>query len=161
MLREVGLTRKALVKYRKQVPHQQSLNVLNLRPVGEAALREFGRRLASARKLKGFKQLTLASLLGLSRTSISNIERGEQRISLELAYQAAYVLGVSLQTLLPTLEDVAPSLSTPQTGRVHTASDELPLVAAAEEETLRMIQQLQSGQARRLSAAKTRKRRKV
>jgi transcriptional regulator with XRE-family HTH domain len=155
------LTCKELCQYRKQVPPQDFINASDLRAIGEAALGEFGRRLASARKLKGFKQLTLASLLGLSRTSISNIERGEQRISLDLAYQAACVLGVSLQTLLPTLEDVAPSPSTRQSGRVHTAPDELPLVPAAEEETLKMIQQLQNGQAKRLSAAKTRKERKV
>jgi transcriptional regulator with XRE-family HTH domain len=105
-------------------------------------LREFGPRLAVARKRKGLKQLALGRCLGLSRTSISNIERGEQRISLEFAYQAAFVLEVSLQDLLPTLEEVEPSQDIGHGVRVHTASDEIPLVYAAEEETLKMIEEL-------------------
>ncbi len=115
-------------------------------------LREFGPRLAVARKRKGLKQLALGSCLGLSRTSISNIERGEQRISLEFAYQAAFVLGVSLQDLLPTLEEVGPSQGSGHGVRVRTASDETPLVRAAEEEALKMIEKLQKRSGKKVGA---------
>lgn len=110
-----------------------------VREIGSLALREFGRRLSKVRREKGWKQVTLGNRLGLSRTSISNIERGDQRVSLELAYQAALILGVSLERLLPTLEEIAPSPGM----RVSTASD-APLVPAAEEEALRLVLEVQS-----------------
>jgi len=120
-------------------------------------LKEFGRRLSEVRKGKKLKQLALSRRLGLSRTSISNIERGEQRISLELAYHVAYVLEVSLQELLPTLEEVMPSKGIGRGVRVHTASDEVPLVHAAEEEALKLIEELRKRRGRGLSTDRTKK----
>jgi transcriptional regulator with XRE-family HTH domain len=143
-----------LFRYRKEVPRKGPPTTADLQRLGDLVQREFGRRLGELRKGKGLKQLAFGRQLGLSRTSISNIERGEQRVFLELAYQAAYLLGVSPQALLPTLEDVAvPAEGT----KVHTASDELPLVPATEKETLKLVQELQKHQKKRLAASKARK----
>jgi DNA-binding XRE family transcriptional regulator len=90
-------------RYRKEVPRKGPPTTADLQRIGDLAQREFGRRLGKLRKRKGQKQLALGHQLGLSRTSISNIERGEQRVSLELVYQVAHLLGVSPQELLPTL----------------------------------------------------------
>jgi transcriptional regulator with XRE-family HTH domain len=106
--------------------------------IGALVQREFGGRLKRVRREKGMKQMTLGNRLGLSRTSISNIERGDQRVALELAYQVAHILGVSLRELLPTLEEVTPSEGT----RVLTASDR-PLVSGAEEEVLKVVFEVQ------------------
>lgn len=126
------------------MPGRSTPKNFDLAEVGERAQREFGKRLSKARRNKGLKQMTLGRHLGLSRTSISNIERGDQRVSLELVYQAALCLGVSLEELLPALEEVVE----PMGARVRTASD-VPLVPAAEEEALKLVQELQKDRLRR------------
>jgi transcriptional regulator with XRE-family HTH domain len=54
------------------------------------------------------KQQTLAADLHITRTSVSNIERGRHRIFLDQVYIAAHSLGVPLEDLLPLLSDVFP-----------------------------------------------------
>lgn len=49
-------------------------------------------------------QETLARHLNLSRTTIINIEKGRQRLSLEHAWLAAQVLKISVDDLLPHQE---------------------------------------------------------
>lgn len=66
----------------------------------------FGERLKRARK--GMKQQTLAADLRITRTSVSNIERGRHRIFLDQVYVAAHSLGVSVEALLPSLLEVFP-----------------------------------------------------
>lgn len=62
---------------------------------------EFGRRLAAVRKSKRLSQENLGVLVGLSRTSITNIERGRQCIQLHQLYQFASALRTDLDQLLP------------------------------------------------------------
>jgi transcriptional regulator with XRE-family HTH domain len=62
---------------------------------------EFGRLLGKAREEAEMTQAELARRLHLKRTSISNIECGRQRPTLELLYGAALVLGKSPADLLP------------------------------------------------------------
>lgn len=117
--------------------------------IGSRAQSEFGRRLAEARQRKGVKQLTLAGRLGLSRTSISNVERGDQRVSLDFVYQAAHVLGVSLEELLPALEEVV----TPVVG-VRTASD-ASIGSKVAEEALRAVLERQTRRGKSNSVSKS------
>lgn len=49
-------------------------------------------------------QETLSRHLNLSRTTIINIEKGRQRLSLEHAWLAAKVLGIPIEDLLPSTE---------------------------------------------------------
>src|SRR5438445_9241902 len=65
----------------------------------------FGKRLRSQRKGRR-SQDALAEYLDVSRTSVSNIERGRHRVFLDQAYLAARALGVTLNDLLPTLDEV-------------------------------------------------------
>lgn len=60
-----------------------------------------GERVRLQRKKVGMDQETLSRHLNLSRTTIINIEKGRQRLSLEHAWLAAQVLGISIEDLLP------------------------------------------------------------
>ena len=67
----------------------------------EAFYVELGRRIASSRKEKKFTQSRLADLVGLSRTSITNIELGRQQVAVHLLVDLAIQLDVSLGELVP------------------------------------------------------------
>lgn len=68
--------------------------------------REFGRLLKAARAER-MGQTSFAQRMGVSRTTISNIERGAQRVFLDQLYRAAEILGISMTDLLPDQSRVA------------------------------------------------------
>ena len=68
--------------------------------------RDFGSRLRARRRKLGLTQESLGEHVGLSRTSITNIERGEQRILLHQLYSFADKLKVSPEKLLPDLSSL-------------------------------------------------------
>lgn len=91
--------------------------------------KEFGRGLKAARR-DGKPKLTqqqLADRVGLSRTSITNIESGRQQVALHQVYLLASALGRQPAELLPVLsaaaleatlpEDVLASLRDDEAGR--------------------------------------------
>ena len=57
---------------------------------------QLGLNIAYYRKLKGFTQIRLAEIVGISRTHMSNIEAPgiEKSVSLEVLFDIAEVLGV-------------------------------------------------------------------
>lgn len=63
--------------------------------------KEFGRRLRHARKAAELTQDAVSERVGLSRTSITNIEKGRQRIPLHALFLLASAVGVSPAALLP------------------------------------------------------------
>jgi len=67
-----------------------------------------GRRIRNIRlqRIPKLTQATLASLLRVERTSITNIEKGTQRPPLALLYRVSVELGVSLADVLPSTEEV-------------------------------------------------------
>lgn len=70
---------------------------------------EFGQRLRNARKAVQLTQDALAERVGLSRTSITNIEQGRQHISLHKAYLLASAVGIRTSQLLPDEKSEAPN----------------------------------------------------
>jgi len=62
---------------------------------------EIGKRIREAREKKGLTQQELGDLVDLTRTSITNIERGKQKIQIDGLYRFAYSLGVSAFDFLP------------------------------------------------------------
>lgn len=64
---------------------------------------KFGKRLQQVRKEKGFTQETLADAIGIHRTYIGIIERGEQSVSLDNVYRIAKVMKIKLSELFENL----------------------------------------------------------
>ncbi len=64
--------------------------------------REFGRLLKARRKDAQLTQDDVANKVGLVRTSITNIERGRQQVSLHTLYALADAVGVAPQELMPS-----------------------------------------------------------
>jgi transcriptional regulator with XRE-family HTH domain len=73
----------------------------------EPIYRDFGRRLRRARKQATLTQDRLAQRVGLTRTSITNIEQGTQHVGLHLLYQLAKAVGLAPVELLPDESTVA------------------------------------------------------
>jgi transcriptional regulator with XRE-family HTH domain len=93
--------------------------------------RQFGQLLAQVRRKKGKSQEFLADELGLSRTSITNIEKGRQPIQLHSLYRIARLLGVELKELLPSpqvfdLQRPAEKLSVSRSEWLETMNVTLP-----------------------------------
>ncbi|MBZ5687066.1 MAG: helix-turn-helix domain-containing protein [Acidobacteriia bacterium] len=62
----------------------------------------FGKLLAEMRRKRGISQEMLADELGLSRTSITNIEKGRQPVQLHTLYLIARLLSIDIKELLPS-----------------------------------------------------------
>lgn len=60
-----------------------------------------GKSIRSARTQKGISQDKLAKAVRLTRTSITNIEKGRQRILLDTLWQISSILEVTVMDLLP------------------------------------------------------------
>jgi transcriptional regulator with XRE-family HTH domain len=67
----------------------------------EDLYREFGRLLREARRAAGLSQTTVATNVGLNRTSIANIESGRQRFPFHMLYRLSAALGVAPASILP------------------------------------------------------------
>ena len=63
--------------------------------------RELGRRLRAARRDAELTQAVLAERVGVSRTSITNVEQGNQHVPIHVLYELARAVGVSPASLLP------------------------------------------------------------
>lgn len=92
--------------------------------------KEFGQLLRESRKTAKLTQSQVAERVGLTRTSITNIERGSQHISLHQLFLLASAVGVSPVALLPdqeaALEELLPkralrALSDDEEGRAFAA----------------------------------------
>lgn len=63
------------------------------------------RRLREAQDPR-MSQADLARLLDLKRTSVTNIERGNQKLTLETIYRICERFGLQVQEILPPVSDV-------------------------------------------------------
>ena len=62
--------------------------------------KEIGRRIREARKAKNVTQSELAEAIGLTRTSVTNIEKGRQKLLVHSLFEIAAALKVSLGHLI-------------------------------------------------------------
>lgn len=75
-----------------------------------------GRKIKEVRERVGLTQASLAEASSLSRTSITNIEKGRQHLPLHTLYVIAQALGVKVADLLPETKgsaDIAPADNLP------------------------------------------------
>src|SRR4051812_27261478 len=68
--------------------------------------RSIGQRIREQRDRRSMTQADLAQAISLTRTSITNIEKGRQKLMIHTLFEVARVLGVSPQTLLPDPEQL-------------------------------------------------------
>jgi len=67
----------------------------------ELIYKEFGKLIKKSRTAANLTQAGLAKRVGLSRTSITNIEKGRQHINLHMLYVLSDSIGVRPSDLLP------------------------------------------------------------
>ena len=70
----------------------------------DSPLVEFGRRIRSLRRSKGWSQERLALEAGLDRTYVGGIERGERNVSLKNITRLAEALGAHPSALFQDFE---------------------------------------------------------
>jgi transcriptional regulator with XRE-family HTH domain len=70
----------------------------------EQVYRTVGERIRDERKRQNITQDELALQVGLTRTSITNMEKGRQKLLLHTLIQIANILGIPPARLLPTFE---------------------------------------------------------
>lgn len=71
---------------------------------------EFGRRLRAARRKAKLTQEELAARVGMSRPSLANVERGNQRVALHQFAELAAAVGAAPIDLLPARAGLADRL---------------------------------------------------
>jgi transcriptional regulator with XRE-family HTH domain len=72
----------------------------------ERLYRLLGERLRKLRKRAGTTQAELAAQVGLERTSITNIEKGTQKVPLHVLFRLCEVFRVQLSELVPPVSEV-------------------------------------------------------
>jgi transcriptional regulator with XRE-family HTH domain len=82
---------------------------------------QLGNAIAKTREKRKMTQEQLAEKLSLSRTSITNIERGRQHIQLHALYQLAECLDAEIYDLLPARKSL---LAAPTSKLVAVSDDE-------------------------------------
>jgi transcriptional regulator with XRE-family HTH domain len=98
--------------------------------------RAFGRRIAKRRHERGLSQEQLAGLIGLARTSVTNIEAGRQNVVAYTVHLLARHLEISADQLLSvsgpaTTPAIFPDITNPAEraflGRALASSEEEPM----------------------------------
>jgi transcriptional regulator with XRE-family HTH domain len=84
--------------------------------------REFGALLRDSRRKAGLTQAQVADRVGLSRTSITNIEKGRQHVLLHQVFLLASAVGISPSALLPQAQAVLEELLPPRV--LHALPDD-------------------------------------
>ena len=65
---------------------------------------DIGNRIRERREELGLTQQALASMVELSRTSITNIEQGRQKLLVNTLFDVAGALEISIEDLLPKVD---------------------------------------------------------
>src|ERR1700710_3129159 len=78
------------------------------RPDPQRVYRALGERIRNERLKRNITQDELASRVGLTRTSITNVEKGRQRLLVHTLVQIADSLGTQPASLLVTFEKETP-----------------------------------------------------
>lgn len=69
--------------------------------------KEVGRLVQKSRKARGMTQEILASRIGLTRTSVTNIEQGQQKFLLHTLIDIAQALHIAPASLLPEIYETS------------------------------------------------------
>lgn len=93
--------------------------------IDERALYQYiGKQLKARRQAAGLTQQRLADRLEMTRTSITNIEHGRQRLPLHLLYRLCLTLEIDTSSVLPSIGTVTHSAPEPPAVPAHM--EEMP-----------------------------------
>ena len=94
-------------KCQDELTWRSECDLIYLMPVDEDSLYELiGQRLKQKRARAGLTQSDLGIKVNLSRTSIANIEAGQQNAPLHVIYDICMNLQIQPQELLPSLDEM-------------------------------------------------------
>ena len=82
---------------------------------------KLGQKIRDIREHRNLKQETLASHVGFTRISISNIETGKQKVQLHTLVELATYLKVSVEDLLPSIDVIKKELSSRFENKISNA----------------------------------------
>lgn len=100
---------------------------------------ELGRRIRSARLEYGLTQAQLAERVSLTRTSLTNIERGKQKLLAHTLYEIATALEVEPAVLLPGL-DLSSLSSQPKVSLAEQLESDMPAeLSSVERDWIRAV----------------------
>lgn len=80
----------------------------------DSLYKEIGRRIKEFREERGITQQEISDNIHLSRTSITNIEAGRQKIQIHILYQIATLLKVEPNQLLPNINFFVEEIELPE-----------------------------------------------
>lgn len=78
----------------------------------EVLYNTLGNRIKTIRESRNMTQSSLAEEVGLGRSSMSNIEKGNQQPPLHVLYKICEVLNTEIHLLLPTYSQIVEKTST-------------------------------------------------
>ncbi len=106
----------------------------NAAQFAETVNKLFGEKLARARRVRNITQGKLAELVGVSRVTIANLERGRQNIQLHQVFTFGSALNVPASELIPTVPELpSTSSSSPDTLFLEIARARLNTVAGGDQ----------------------------
>ena len=105
---EIEATEQRLADLREQLRREKMRAAIDRARAEPGGLlyTAIGLRVRSARNRAELTQEDLGKAVGVLRTSITNIEKGRQRLPIDLLFDIADALGVQAAALLPCNEDV-------------------------------------------------------
>jgi transcriptional regulator with XRE-family HTH domain len=110
----------------------------------------FGELLARRRKQARMTQRKFAKALGLSRTSVTNIERGRQPVSLPTLYLIAGILRRDVADLLPPIPGGSLNSSAPREQLTGLSSEERRALAKLSSKETEWLTGITSGKPARV-----------
>ena len=95
------------------LPIREILHMRQKHPRAERLYKTLGVRVREIRKARGETQESLARRIRTARTTITNLEKGDQAVPLHQLYAISEALDVELSEILPTRSEIAVAEVTP------------------------------------------------
>lgn len=92
LIKTISDNKAKLADYRKSIKKKVRLS-------SNKIYKHIGVIIRDARNKKNYSQEALACMVGLERTSITQIEKGKQRVALDILYAISVELGLSMVDL--------------------------------------------------------------
>jgi transcriptional regulator with XRE-family HTH domain len=89
--------------------------------------KQVGQRIAKLRRLKGLSQEELSKSLGISRSSLAQVELGNRNVDIRELQRLSLILAFSVDDFLSESFNLYPVLDTMETDQVHEQAERIPV----------------------------------